>query len=288
MNRRLALVPFLIVFAACAPADEAWWWELELSGLPALDEGRYAAWVEDDDGGAVQLFEFTDGEGVYRELLPVDPADFSSLAVSIHPSDGQLTGPSAAVVLASDEIGDNVFFDTDLPQSGLTGIASLWTPTDGTPDDATAGIWFGVADEDGETVPSLTVPVLGDGWRWESWVETQDMSLSMGRFSSPAGADDGCPYCDDVAPVPMVPGEDFLVDLPDGLDTVDLADGGSRCWVSLEPDLDGVDPTGDGSWITALSVTLGSDLEGGDAVDFGPDMPGIFGTMRVLGELYEG
>jgi hypothetical protein len=74
---------------------------------------------------------------------------------------------------------------------------------------------------------------------------TQGTPLTSGRFTSAEGADQSAPYSGPNAGPPF-PGEDFLVNLPSAISSpVDLADGASTIVLSVEPDLDGVDPTGD-------------------------------------------
>jgi len=281
-----AALAVVLSLSACTPPGgvDSWTYEITLSVLPDLTEGRYAAWAISPDATPVLLLEFTEGAGGVVEAS-VDPELYDELLISLHPSDGELTEPSAAVMFrAALEVwgGDLV---AEIPIQSVSGSMRMWTPTDGSPDAATAGAWFG----DAELAPTLLVPVLSDGFRWESWVETQDTTLSMGRFATADGGDDGCPHCDDVEPAPAVPGEDFLVDLPAGFDPVDLADGASRLWVSLEPDLDGLDPQGATPFFTVLSTAIAKDAAPGETIElFGPDMPGILGSVNVLSGDFEG
>ncbi|MCP4869434.1 MAG: hypothetical protein GY898_12035 [Proteobacteria bacterium] len=283
------LIVAILALSACTPGVgvDSWIYEINLTWMPDLEEGRYAAWAVNDAGDAVLVMEYTTGAGDSAEVS-VDPADFDEIIVSIHPSDGQLTEPSAAVFFRAplEEWGGSL--QNEIPVQSVSGSGTMWTPTDGSPDDATSGMWFG-ADDEGELLPSLLVPVLTEGFRWESWVETDDTVLSMGRFARPDGRDDVCLYCDSVEDPPMVPGEDFLFDLPTTLDSVNLADGGSRTWVTLEPDLEGVDPTGDGSFFTVLARDIDYEQEPGVSIElFGPDMPGILGSVNILTPGYEG
>jgi hypothetical protein len=68
----------------------------------------------------------------------------------------------------------------------------------------------------------------------------------MGKFTSANGSDLAAAFSCPVAGPPF-PGEDFLQGLPSGVAApVNLADGSSLTVVTIEPDLNGVDPTGAG------------------------------------------
>ena len=48
---------------------------------------------------------------------------------------------------------------------------------------------------------------------------------------------------------PALPGEDFVANLPDSIaPPVDLANGSSQIIITVEPDIDGTDPTGEGAF----------------------------------------
>ena len=71
-------------------------------------------------------------------------------------------------------------------------------------------------------------------------------SWRQGRFTSLTGADLAAPFSGPLAGPPF-PGEDFLQGLPPGVTApVNLADGSSMAVVTIEPDLNGIDPTGAG------------------------------------------
>ena len=73
---------------------------------------------------------------------------------------------------------------------------------------------------------------------------TQGTPLSSGAFTSADGADMAAPFSGP-NPGPPFPGEDFVANLPSSISgAVDLSDGASTIVISVEPYLDGVDPTG--------------------------------------------
>jgi hypothetical protein len=75
---------------------------------------------------------------------------------------------------------------------------------------------------------------------------TQGVPLSTGRFTRASGADQSAHFSGPL-PGPPFPGEDFLNSLPAGVNApVNLAGGASMAVVTVEPDLNGADPTGPG------------------------------------------
>lgn len=126
----------------------------------------------------------------------------------------------------------------------MEGSFILATPTDSVMTNETAGVWF--LDPAAGPGPSLTLPDLPAGWVFEGWGVTQGQPLTTGRFSEASGADSAAPFSGP-NPGPPFPGEDYLQNLPPGITPpVDLADGSSVIVITLEPDMAGVDPTGDG------------------------------------------
>jgi hypothetical protein len=56
---------------------------------------------------------------------------------------------------------------------------------------------------------------------------------------------------------PPFPGEDYLVNAPMGLMfPIDLSDGESLAVISIEPDLGGIDPTGDAPFVVKPLVGM--------------------------------
>ncbi len=126
----------------------------------------------------------------------------------------------------------------------LAGSVVLATPTDDNAANETAGAWL--ATPDGR--PALTASAPPRGWVYEGWIGTQDLRFTMGRFTGATGPDSARPTS---GPRPGldVPGEDLVDRLPPTLrGPVNLADGASTIEVSLEPDRDGQDPTGPGTF----------------------------------------
>jgi hypothetical protein len=174
----------------------------------------------------------------------VEPAIAEAVVVTIEPLRDPDPAPSGIVVLTGEagEQDARLSFPVDL--NSVAGSFVLATPTDSDASNEAAGIWF--LDPAGGPGPSLTLPDLPAGWVWEGWGVTQGAPLTTGRFSSASDADLTAPFSGPVA-APPFPGEDFLQNLPAGVTApVNLANGSSMAVISIEPDLKGVDPTGEG------------------------------------------
>lgn len=211
----------------------------DVQDLPTLDEGVYEGWAIYGDE-TVSTGTFHAGDDLTFDV-DRDLAEADSVVVTIEPEPDDDPAPSGVVLLQGavrDGTAD-LTFPVDL--SNASGSYILATPTNGGDSQETAGVWFlDVPDPS----PALELPTLGEGWTYEGWVVTQGQPVTSGRFDDPSGADDFDGYSGD-RDGPPFPGEDYLRNAPDGLDfPADLADGSSTVVVSVEPDVDGEDPTG--------------------------------------------
>ena len=92
---------------------------------------------------------------------------------------------------------------------------------------------------------SLDLPELPDGWIYEGWTVYEGQALTIGRFSDPTKDDLFNLYSGTEAKGPGFPGEDYLLNAPNGLTfPAELANGTSVVVVSVEPNIMGDDPTG--------------------------------------------
>lgn len=236
---------------------------LKTSSLGALpDTAIYEAWaIEGDTKHRAGTFNVDDGKNRVRLSSPVPASDIDKIAVTIEPTpDPDPANPSGVVVLVGDlNAKGKAKLALPLDLKKVSGSAILATPTDDE-DNNEAGVWF--LDPAGPAA-SLNVPVAPSGWKWEGWGATQGVPLSTGRFSDPAAGDEAAPFSGDNA-APPFPGEDFVRNLPSGVGPVNLADGASSIVLSLEPDIDGVDPTGDGPFfIKPLIASVDEGQPGG-------------------------
>jgi len=202
--------------------------------LAELSEGYYEGWlIVGDDKISTGLFQ-EGGEQTFHFDTPI--ADIEKVVITIEPEEDPDAGPSGIIVLAGDVVDGGVDLAFPVDFSDAAGSAILATPTDGNSEDETSGVWF------------LSIPgPEAAGWVYEGWGVYEGTPLPTGKFTAADEGDDFDGFSGTAADAPPFPGEDFLRNAPDGVDfPIDLADGESLAVISVEPDLDGVDPTGNG------------------------------------------
>ena len=211
------------------------------TNLEDLEKGHYEGWLIVGDE-KISTGKFADGEELsFKFDTPIEDVD--KVVVTIEPSGDLDDVPSGVVVLAGDVTNKTAELTFPVDLSDAAGSVILATPTNGSNSDETSGIWF--LELPGPTV-GLDLPELPNGWVYEGWAVYEGTPLTSGRFTEVDEADDFDGYSGPEAG-PAFPGEDFLENAPDGVTfPIDLADGESAVVISVEPDIDGVDPTGDG------------------------------------------
>jgi hypothetical protein len=233
--------------------------ELAAQNLEPLSGASYELWVI-DGGRKLSAGKFNvnrAGRPVGRLVSPIDVATADQVAVTIEPARDRSRGPTAAVVLAGKPRAGRAALRFPVDLRRLAGTVLLATPTDGEGTNETAGIWFLEAGAGGMR-PSLQLPALPKaGWIWEGWAVVENQPLTSGRFRSSSGADRASPFSGPT-PGPPFPGEDYLRRLPSGVTApANLADGDSMVVLTIEPDLNGADPTGAGPFsIKPLAVRI--------------------------------
>lgn len=192
----------------------------------------------DPDGNVLNML----GEPMDTFFVIEDMQEADSIVVTVEP-EGDVDGvPSGLVLMQGNLVGNSsvLRFPVDFSASG--GSFILATPTNGPDTDEVSGIWFLSLPDPS---PGLDLPSLPSGWVYEGWVEYQSIPLSSGRFTSVDAEDLFNGYSGAEAGPPF-PGEDYVANAPSGWSfPIDLADGTSKGIISDEPELDGVDPTGD-------------------------------------------
>lgn len=267
-----------LVCAACGgedtneqtPQNQTYDLNLTVSGLEALSEGVYEGWLIYGDE-KVSTGTFTEVSGI-TQVSDRDPASADKFVVTIEPVPDTDPGPSGVIVLEGDISGSSASLSFPVDLNPASGGFILRTPTDdpGTPDNDEAGVWFLQMGANGP-MTALNLPTLPSGWVYEGWGVTQGTPLTTGRFTAPDAADAASPYSDGGPPFP---GEDFLMNLPAPVTgPVNLADGNSLVVISVEPDIAGVDPTGDGPFaLKPLATAVPADHPGATftSLDAGP------------------
>lgn len=271
-------------YAIRQPAQAGSRVSFQATNLDPLEKGHYEGWIVvgekkisfgnfnvNKDKQLVDLAGKIISEFKTKER--VEKVDV--FAISIEPDNDSDLGPSPSLILFGKAAGNraNLTFGTGLNQidfNKLSGRYILKTPTDDEPvmekkqgeamaekkeegammkKDETAGVWFVDPTNTPKLAASLNLPDAPTGWKYEGWaVPAGDPShaLSTGRFTKVNGSDEFSGYSSKKNPAPPFPGEDFLQNLPFGLKApLALDDGKSLVVVSIEPDLNGIDPTGD-------------------------------------------
>jgi len=127
--------------------------------------------------------------------------------------------------------------------------------------------------------PSLILPEAPKGWKYEGWALYQGVLLTTGRFQRARGIDEFSGYSGGASTGPNFPGEDFLRNTPEGLSLsfpINLADGTSKIFLTIEPDIEGVDPTGDGQFmLRPFSADIAKDAKDHESFNLTKDLSGF-------------
>lgn len=232
--------------------------------LQGLSQGHYEAWVTGKDDMQYSLGKFRLGEqgamvnmegGSIEEGTFLFPTELSeekidtmqAVKVTIEPDNDADSKMSGVVILEGEFSGKKAslaFIAARLANASAKYI--LATPTNDPEALETSGVWFAIPSLRNE-VPSLVLPRVSEGWKYEGWVSYKGVDLSTGRFVQPRGIDEFSGYSGGANAGFGFPGEDFLRNTPEGLVfqfPIDLADGESTVFISIEPDIQGNDPTG--------------------------------------------
>lgn len=212
-----------LVDAAPLGDDAAYVVSAVVDGEP-VELGRIAA---DDDAGG------DDADDRLTRTLPVPEQLDVDRVEAVHVAVGAADGDHP-VLLAGDVDGGEAALAVDHPRalgeaaSGASGTVLLGTPTAPQAPE-TAGLWF---LETSPSRPSLQLPALPAGWRWQGWAHVDDEFFSAGRFDAadqPAAGPHNGPEAG-----PDLPGGDFVADPPPGVD-FPLELHGARAVLSLAP-----------------------------------------------------
>lgn len=220
---------------------------IEISGLEDLgSDFVYEGWII-VDGKAVSsgIFEVDALGNMSKTSFEVALTDLNAAAayvLTIEPSPDSDPNPSSVHLLAGDftdnsaslTVSHSAALGNDFTAS--TGGYILATPTDGGSDtDENSGVWW--LDPTSGPGAALDLPVLPAGWAYEGWAVVDGTPVSTGRFISVTGGDESDIYSSTNAAGPAFPGEDLLLNAPDGVSfPTDLA--GKTVVISVEPQPD--------------------------------------------------
>lgn len=245
MNYSKLLLLCLLVsgFVACDNDDEDPDQDLvvQLSNLPTLNDGfKYEGWII-VDGAAISTGTFDATGNVTTSIDRTQLEDATRYVLTIEPDPDPSADPSSTHILAGDfngnvaalTIGHSAALGSDFTDA--TGKYILATPTNGADTDENSGVWW-LDNSNPPAVAGLSLPDLADGWKYEGWAVIDGTPVSTGTFTRVDAADEADEFSGDT-PGPAYPGEDFLVNAPDGLTfPTDLSE--ANVVISIEPDPD--------------------------------------------------
>ena len=238
-----------LAFASCDDNDDTPKFKdltLNISGLEDLgDDYVYEGWLI-VNGSPVTTGRFSvDGSGVLSQTsftLGYDNLTMASTFVlTIEPAVGDDPAPSPVHILAGDFSGDSgnltishgAALGSDF--ASAAGKYILATPTDGADNNENSGIWF-LDLASGSPAQGLTLPTLPAGWRYEGWAVIDGIPVTTGTFTTLNAVDDFDGFSSTMDGPPF-PGEDFIINAPNGLTFPTDLSGGTAV-ISIEPDPD--------------------------------------------------
>lgn len=227
---------------------------LNVSNLPDLGpDYRYEGWIIVDDIpisiGKFQVNDDGDPSPSTFDANESDVNEASEFRITIEPEPDDNSDPSNKVILAGNFDGNSASLTTDDDNalgsdfSDADGTYVLATPTNGDNSDELSGVWWMEDDLLGDAGPGLDLPDLPEGWEYEGWVLIDEVYVSTGKFSTVSNSDEDNVDYSGNEPAPEFPGEDFLMNAPEGLTfPTDLR--GRTLIISVEPYYENVAPFG--------------------------------------------
>ena len=228
--------------ATLIPADVSTNVSLDLTGLEPLGSGFvYEGWVI-IDGAPVSTGRFhleADGsQTLLTSSLAGDPSAATAVVLTIEPAIDPDPGPAEAKPLAGDVVDGVAELTIAHPAalgddfSTAAGNYFVATPTSAATDDDYSGLWF-IDVSTGAPTQGLTLPTLPAGWVYEGWAVIDGQPVSTGTFTDPGAPDNFNGFSGPLG-APPYPGEDFIVNAPDGLSFATDIRGGAAV-ISIEP-----------------------------------------------------
>ena len=261
------------------PADLAGSLDLDLSGLEPLGEDFvYEGWVI-IDGAPVStgrfLIEDDRSITLLSDSLATDISAATTVVITIEPAVDPDPGPADPKPLAGDIVDGVAELSVAHPAalgddfSSAGGSYFVATPTTESTDDEYSGVWF-IDVSSGAPEQGLDLPTLPAGWVYEGWAVIDGQPVSTGRFVDPGAADDFGGFSGPLGNPPF-PGEDFIVNAPDGLTfPTDLR--GETVVISIEP-ADDDSPAPFAFKPLASQIPEGVDVPYADELGAGPALP---------------
>ncbi len=228
--------------------------EVELKNLEPLNQGYYELWVISGlQRQKVKRFNMKEGKLIdletgkkIKKIKVLGELQESDLVqITINTDEKKTKGESLLLSGAIENGQANLSFQT-IQLNDIAGTYIIGSLSDKNSENEKNGIWF-LNLENGNETKSLKIQPTPYGWIYEGWLEYKGVLLSIGRFGSRTGRDTNGIYSPTVD-IPNYPGEDFIKNEPYNLlgeFPLDLTTGDKKVFITLEPDLDGFDPTGE-------------------------------------------
>lgn len=241
----------------------------ESDNFPTLQLGHYALWsvLPENQYQFLKRFNSVDNQLVSLDgtslttLELKDLDEITAFAVTVELEGDRDETPNNFELMRTtvDNNRAQLKFDMEIPIPNNSFL--LATPSDGNLTiNELSGLWF--VDENLDQ-PSLSLPELNNlAFTYQARViNTQtNQRLMIGRFSDPKLADDFQNHSL-TFPVFNFPGEDFLRNIPDGLEPpLNLANGNYQIIISLEPFLNENDFTGEEVFLELFSSNISANL----------------------------
>ena len=199
------------------------------------------------NGSPVSAGKFSvNTEGVLSKTLFTIPStvldNATQYVLTVEPDQDTDPTPSKVHVLAGGFISNSAEVSIEHSAALGTNFSTaagnyiLATPTDGnSSNNETSGVWW-LDNSSGTEEVGLTLPELPEGWEYEGWAVIDGTPVSTGKFTSVSGADSTKDFSGTTSG-PQFPGEDFLMNAPEGL-TFPLDLSGKTVVISVEPNPD--------------------------------------------------
>ena len=214
---------------------------LDINGLDNLgSDYLYEGWII-VNGAPVSTgtFSVDDNHNLSQSSFTLDAevlASATKFVLSVEPNPDPSPAPADTKIFVGDFSGNSASLTTGTVAPSFDAIDGKFiiaAPTGtGAEEEKYSGVWF-LDNSSGSAVAGLELPTLEAGWKYEGWVVIDGVPLSTGTFTSVMGADEGSPFSG-ANPGPPFPGEDFLVNAPDGV-TFPTDVRGKVAVISVEP-----------------------------------------------------
>ncbi|MFC1656896.1 hypothetical protein ACFL14_02985 [Patescibacteria group bacterium] len=263
---------------------------LEVQNFPILEKASYELWQINrnqkislgkfninEQGQIIDLYNLVIENNEFNLILVENSVDaIQGFQISIEPNPDDNLDPSSTI-LVSGKINQQKQIDLRyiVELEGTKGSFALSSPTDGSEHtNESSGVWFVYKVKNNE-IPSLDLPVLPEGWIYESWIFYENNYVSMGKFTDPAVSDAEARFSGKEN-ILTFPGEDFLYKGDSDYATTFpfvLNNGSTQVLISIEPDIDGSDPTGLNPFsIQFLNAKIKKDAEVHKSYDLNLDL----------------